>query len=182
MLPRLLLLEALKAHFRANVPASEDDPLKPAFKVRHMRFRNPTKKEMPCVSLRFVGDDAPGQVRGTDGEGLSMAEEVFELGVELVADAEIPPERDEEDGGDVDDGEDPTGLATCSDMIEILMNSLFTEGEEAVTLGGLAWDIRYDGSADDDDVSKPDNVRLAERITLVYRVRAEAPTQILIGE
>jgi len=151
--------------------------------VRHMRFRNPSTKEMPCVSLRFVGDDAPGITRATDGEGPSTAEEVLELGVELVADSPIPPEVDEEgDDSEEDEGQDPTGLATCSNMLEVLLESLFTPGEPAATLGGLVWDIRYDGSADDDDVSKPDNVRLAERITLQYRVRAEAPTHLLIGD
>lgn len=175
MLPRIVILEALRDHFRAAVPLVGG---RPAFRVRHWRFRSPANEEMPCVSLRYIGDDAPGVTRGSDGSAPSMAEEVFELSVELVADAPLPPEEDEVDG---QDGADPTGLATCSSMLETCLNSLFTPGQLPTTLGGLVWNIRYDGSGDDEDVSQPDNARLAERLTFEYRVRAEAPTHLLMG-
>lgn len=176
-LPRIVILEALLAHFRDVVDAL---PAEQQFKVRHWRHRNPSTNEMPCVSLRFEGDDPQGTVRATDGEQPSIAEEVFELTVDLVADAPLPAENDDtplDDGG-----EDPTGLGVPAAMLEILLNSLWTPGELATTLGGVAFDIRYDGSGDDGGDSKPDNARLADRITIEYRVRAEAPTHLLMGE
>lgn len=182
-LPRLVILPALRAHFRAAVAAAVvagiiDEP----FKVRHWRFRDPSKNEWPCVSLRYRGEDPQGTTRPTDGDDLSTSEEVFELMIDLVADAELPPEKDEEEGDDEGPGDDPTGMRVPSGMLEILLNSIFTPGQLPVTLGGLAYDIRYDGTADDEDESKPDNVRLSERLVIEYRVRKEAPTHLLLGE
>jgi hypothetical protein len=182
-LPRIRLLSALRAHFRAAVAAAVvAGDIPKAFKVRHWRFRNPSTKEWPCVSLRYAGDDPQGTTRPTDGDRLSTSEEVFELGITLQADAALPAEKDEENGDDEGPDDDPTGLRVPSEMLELLLNSLFTPGEQPVTLGGMAYDIRYDGSADDDDDSKPDNVRLSERIVIEYRVRKEAPTHLLLGE
>lgn len=182
-LPRLRILAALRAHFRAAVAAAVVAGTIPKkFKVRHWRFRSPGTNEWPCVSLRYAGDDPQGTTRPVDGDELSTSEEVWELSVDLVADAALPAEKDEEEGDDEGPDDDPTGLRVPSDMLELLLNSLFTPGEHAVTLGGMAYDIRYDGSAEDDGDSKPDNVRLSERIVIEYRVRKEAPTHLLLGE
>lgn len=182
-LPRQVILPALRAHFRAAVAAAVvAGVIAEPFKVRHWRFRDPGKAEWPCVSIRYRGEDPQGTTRPNDGDDLSTSEEVFELMVDLVADAEIPPERDEEDGDDQRLEDDETGMRVPSEMLEILFHSIFTPGELPVTLGGLAYDIRYDGTADDDDESKPDNVRLSERLVIEYRVRKEAPTHLLLGE
>lgn len=179
-LPRIQILEALLLHFRANVPLVDGVPM---FRVRHERFRDASREQWPCVSIRYLADDAPDVVRGTDDpSGLSMAESVMELRLELVIDTEIPPESDPETAGDANDGADETGLGDASRIAEICLGSIFRAGEEAENLGGLIWDARYDGTGDNDELATPDNVRLAERLTLVYRVRAEAPHLLLTGE
>jgi hypothetical protein len=182
-LPRLVILSALRDHFRAAVAEAVVAAAIPKrFKVRHWRFRDPTKAEWPCVSLRYRGEDPQGTTRPTDGDGLSASEEVFELMIDLVADADLPAEKDEADGDDEGPDDDPTGMRVPSEMLEILFASIYTPGMAPVTLGGLAYDIRYDGTAEDDDDSKPDNVRLSERLVIEYRVRKEAPTHLLLGE
>jgi hypothetical protein len=184
MLPRIQILQALKLHLQAAVPVDETfDPPKPMFKVRHERFRPTTLEEMPCVAIRYLGDDAEDVTRGIDDPSrLSIAESVMTVRVELIVDTQIPPESDRETGGDPTSGDDDTGLEEASRIVEICLGSLFQAGEEIESMGGLIWDARYDGSGDNDDLATPDNVRLAERLTLVYRARAEAPHELLVGE
>ncbi|MES2903265.1 MAG: hypothetical protein V4696_03685 [Pseudomonadota bacterium] len=182
-LPRIIILEALKRHLRANVPLDPADPSRQLFKVRHERFRESTLEEMPCVAIRYLGDDSPDVTRGTDDPSrMSLAETVMELRVELIVDTPIAAESDRDTAGDPDDGDDDTGMEFASRIVEICLGALFTAGQETETMGGVIWDARYDGTGDNDDVSSPDNVRLAERLTLVYRARAEAPHQLLVGE
>lgn len=180
MLPRIQILQALKLALDAAVPVVDGVP---KWKVRHERNRDTAAEEMPCLAIRYIADDAPDVARGTDdGAGLSLAEEAFELKIEFVVDTPIAPESDRETAGDADEGEDPTGLALASEIIEASFDALFAEGEEPNQLGGLVWETRYDGSGDNDEIATPDNVRLAERLTFVYRVRAEAPHKLLTGE
>lgn len=180
-LPRIIILPKLLAHFRAAVQALPEEE---RFIVRHSRFRRkPTAAEVKrgVVSIEYVGDDAQGVSRATDGDELSQSEEVYDLNINLVAECELPPEKDEaEDGSDL--GDDETGLAEASRMIEILLGTLFTPGEQPETLDGTVRNIRYDGSAPEDEESSTDNVRLAERIALEYATRTEAPTHLLLGE
>lgn len=179
-LPRDTILQALKSALQAAVPMV-GDPARPKWKVRHWRNRETTFEEMPCVAIRYVADDAPGVTTASDTI-LSVAEAIFELGVELVVDTEIAPESDRDTAGDPDEGLEPTGLESASEIIKQCLDVLFTPGEEPNALGGTVWDVRYDGSGDNDDVGTPDNLRLVERLTLVYRVRAEAPHVLLIGD
>lgn len=183
-LPRIQILDALKLHLRAAVPMDTTfTPPRPMFKVRHERNRDTTFEEMPCVAIRYLGDDSEDVTRGTDDPSrLSMAESVMTCRVELIVDTLIDPESDHDTAGDVDDGDDDTGLEFASAIIEICLSSLFVAGEETNSLGGVIYDARYDGSGDNDALATPDNVRLAERLTLVYRARAEAPHELLIGE
>lgn len=179
-LPRILILKALKQTLQSQVPLVGGVPL---YKVRHHRNRETTLEEMPCVAIRYIADDVPGVTRGLDEPGaLSLAESAMQLNVELIVDAPLAAESDRETAGDPDDGEDDTGLEFASEIVEKCLNALFTKGEEVNTMGGVIWDVIYDGSGDNEDVGTPDNVRLAERLTLVYRVRAEAPQELLIGE
>lgn len=177
-LPRDQILRALKLHLQAVVPNVAGSP---KWKVRHHRHRATTYEEMPCLAIRYVADDATGVTNASDSAP-STAEDVMELKVDLIVDTEIPPESDRETAGDANEGEDPTGLGVPSEIIATSFDSIWKEGEPVQTLGGLVWDIRYDGSGEDDELATSDNVRLSERLTLVYRVRAEAPHQLLIGE
>lgn len=180
-LPRIIILSKLLAHFRAAVDALPEEE---RFIVRHSRFRRkPTGAEIKkgVVSIEYVGDDAQGVSRATDGDELSTSEEVFDLNINLVAECELPAEKDEaEDGSDL--GDDETGLGEASRMLEILFDSIYTPGEQPVTLDGTVRGFRYDGSAPEDEESTSDNVRLAERMALEYATRTEAPTHLLIGE
>lgn len=179
-LPRITILEALKLHLIANTPMVDGVPM---FKVRHERFRAARFDEMPCVSIRYLGDDAPNVTRGAeDAANLSLAESAMELRVSLIIDLPLPPEMDEETAGDPGEGDDPTGLEQASAIVEACLGAIFREGEEIDTMGGVIWDAIYDGTGDNDDLESPDNVRMAENLTLVYRVRAEAPHKLLIGE
>lgn len=178
MLPRDQILRAFKLELEAVVPLEAG---KPKWKVRHERFRPTTAEEMPCVAIRYLSDDVSGVTNASDAQP-STAETSMELGLALIVDTEIPPESDRETAGDPDEGDDPTGLGTASEIVEACLGALFTEGEEVNTLGGLIWDARYDGSGDNDDLVTSDNVRLSERLTLVYRVRAEAPQVLLTGD
>lgn len=179
-LPRIVILEAYKLALRAAVPIVDG---KPMFKVRHDRFRDARQEEWPCVSIRYLGDDNPDVTRGLDDpQRMSMAESVMELRVALIIDTEIPPESDMDTAGDASDGTDETGLGDASKIAEICLGVIFRKGEEIDTMGGVIWDARYDGTVDNDDLATPDNVRLAEGITFVYRARAEAPHELLIGD
>ena len=183
MLPRIQILNALKQTLESQVPEDPANPGTPQWKVRHHRFRETTVEEMPCVAIRYIADDAPGVTRGADDPSqLSLAEEVFELRVDFVVDTMIQAEHDRETAGDATEGDDPTGLEFASEIAEACLAALWTAGEPVNTMGGLIWDARYDGTGDNDDVATPDNVRLAESVTLVYRVRADAPYELLIGE
>lgn len=182
MLPRDQILRALKLELEAVVPIDATlDSAKPQWKVRHERFRPTTTEEWPCVAIRYIADDVSGVTNASDAQP-SLAEQTMELSIALIVDTEIPAESDRETAGDPDEGDDPTGLGTASEIVEACLGALFTEGEEVNTLGGLIWDARYDGSGDNDDLVTSDNVRLSERLTLVYRVRAEAPHVLLTGE
>lgn len=176
MLPREQILAALLVDLKTAAAAAATP-----FKVRHERFRSSTAEEWPCVSIRYLGDDAPGVATGSD-TAPSLAEEAMELRLELIVDTPLPAESDQETAEDPDDGDDPTGFGVASAIVETCLGAIFTEGQPINTLGGLIWDARYDGSGDNDDLATPDNVRLAERLTLVYRVRAEAPHVLLIGD
>jgi hypothetical protein len=174
MLPRIQLLIALEAHLQAAVaqlPADE------RFKVRHHRHRDSDEGEWPCVAVRYVSDDTTGVTTGTDDPGPSMSETVMELSVDLVCDTALPAEVD---AGEAAPDLDPTGLATLCNPIEVCLKSLFTEGLEPDSLGGTTWDIRYEGSGND-EASTPDTGRMVERLVLVYRVRADDPTYLLTG-
>jgi hypothetical protein len=178
MLPRDQILRALLLALQAVVPT---DAGVPRWKVRHERFRSSTAEEMPCLAIRYVADDASGVATGSDSAP-SLAEEVMELRTEFVVDTPIDPESDRETAGDPDEGGDPTGLGAASQIIETSLDALCPEGGPVNTLGGLVWDIRYDGSGANDELATSDNVRLAEAVTFVYRVRAEAPHRLLIGD
>jgi hypothetical protein len=179
MLPRDRILHAFKMALQSQVPVNGDGT--PKWKIRHWRNRETTHEEMPCLAIRFVGDDVAGAFSASDSSP-SIAEQVMDLNLELVIDTEIPPESDRDTADDPDDGLDETGFRTASPIIETALETLFVEGEEVNNLGGLIWDARYDGSGDNDDIALPDRIRLAERVTLVYRVRAEAPHVLLTGE
>ncbi len=175
MLPRDRILKAFLLALQAQVPLENGVQ---AWKVRHWRNRATKVEEMPCIAIRYVADDAPGIATASDSAP-SIAEEAMELRLELVVDTPLPPESDRETAGDADEGEDPTGFAVASRIIETCFDAIWTEGEPVNDLGGLIWDARYDGSGDNDELATPDNVRLAERVTLVYRVRSEAPHRLL---
>lgn len=177
-LPRITILQAVKGTAESVVPNVAGSP---KWKVRHFRNRETTIEEMPCLAIRYVADDAPGVVTGSDAQP-SLGEAVYELGVEFVVDAALTAESDRDTAGDPDEGAEPTGLELASEIIEKTLDAFFPEGEEVNTMGGIVWDIRYDGSGDNDDVGTPDNVRLVERLTFVYRTRAEAPHKLLIGD
>lgn len=173
---RTRLLLALAQHFEDNLPPVGNGPGQRSFKIRHWRHREPDDSEWDCVSLRYVGRNLPGVTTAADPSTaqLSNSEELVEIAVDLVADARLPTERS---------GDDPTGLETPGDMLEMCMNTLFVEGEQPVTLGGLLHNIVWDGDGEGeaDDISTPDAARLAERLTLVYRTRTEYPIGLLEG-
>ena len=175
-LPRVALMLALKSHLAAAVAAL---PPGDSFLVRHHRHRESTAEEWPCLAIKFVSDDTTGITTGTDDDGLSMAETVMDLSVDLIADVDLEPERDAGEPADPD--EDPTGLAGPSRLIKVCLDSLLVAGEPADKLGGLAWDIRHEGTGNDEE-SSPDAARMVERIVLVYRVRADAPTELLLND
>lgn len=167
--PREIILEALIAHLQievANLPADEQ------FTVRHWRNRNTADDEMKfglgCLSLRWRGEDFNGE--GNGGDGLSLGEDVVTQMTDLVAEVKLPSEAS---------GEDPTGLGRCGKILTHAFNFLFTTGEQPENLGGLLWDIRYDGTSDDDDLSTEEIGRVSERLGLLYRVRTENPNVIL---
>lgn len=168
MMPRVQVLVALKTFLDAGISNAT---------VRHHRHRESTEAEWPCIAIRFVAENP--QSFGASDEAPSIAEQVVNLEVDLIADCAIAPEVM---AGDlVGTDSDPTGIGTASALIEQCLNLLFTTGLMPETLGGLLWNISYDGTGEDDGVSTPDQVRLVERLTLQFRVRAEAPMVILTG-
>ena len=145
-------------------------------KVRHHRHRESTSAEWPCVSPRFISNDV--SQLGQETTPIGTPELIMELAVNLVIDTELPAESDD----DAVAGDDPTGYGVAAGILETVLDALFPEGEtEPVTLGGVCWDIRYDGSAADEADASPDFARMEERFVLFYRVRADRPTELLMG-
>lgn len=169
-MPRIQILVALK-DFLMPVGAGAAAP----FLVRHHRHRESSDEEFPCCAIRFVSED-PQDASASDASP-SSAEEVINLSVDLIMDSLIDAEIR---AGDAGPDLDPTGFGRVSAMSEACLDALFNVGGEPETLGGLLWNIRYDGTADDEPLSQPDYARVTERLVLQYRVRAEAPTQILV--
>lgn len=166
--PREIILDALLAHLQIQVAALPSDE---QFTVRHYRHRNTADDELEgpgCLSLRWRSDDMAGQRNG--GDGLSLSEDVVEMAIDLVGEAKIPSEAS---------GNDPTGLGSCGAILATAFSFLFRTGEEPEKLGGLLWDIRYDGTSDDDEFSTEEIARVSERLALLYRVRTENPNAIL---
>lgn len=163
--PREIILIALKNHIEAQVALLPNDEL---YSVRHHRHRNTADDEFNCLSLRWQNDDMPGMTNG--GDSLSSSEEVVFMAVDFIAEVKLASEGS---------GADPTGLGGAGKILAHALSTLFTDGEQAETLNGLLWDIRYDGSSDEDDVSTEEVGRLSERVTLLYRVRKENPNSIL---
>jgi hypothetical protein len=168
-MPRVEILIALKEFLESKAALA----VRP-FKVRHHRHRESSEEEYPCCAIRFVSEDPQG-ASASDAYP-SSAEEVVDLSVDLIFDGAIDVEIRTGDTGA--DG-DPTGMGRVSAMSEVMLSALFNVGGQPETLGGLLWNIRYDGTADDEPFSSPDFARVTERLVLQYRVRAEAPTQIL---
>src|SRR5882672_10711943 len=165
-MPYVPILIALH-DFLAAIPSID-------FSVRHHRHRDTDKAELDIVSIQYVSCDPSAEFQGT-ANGASLAELVMDLQVNLIASAILSPEGDAARG--VDDL-DPTGLARPSAMLRTCIEALLPpEDPLGETLGGLLWMIRYDGSAGGDyDHLTPDSADLSDRLTLRYRVRAEAPT------
>lgn len=164
--PKTLILIALAEHITAAVAQL---PVDQRYTVRHGRHRNTADNELNCLSIEYVGEDPTGQ--GNGGDGLSLAEEVVGMQVNLKAEARLPSEES---------GLDPTGLGSADEILEHAFSCLFHDGQETETLGGLLWQIRWDGSSDDDELSTEELGRLSERLTLLYRVRSENPNSILM--
>ena len=102
----------------------------------------------------------------------------MELAVDLVIDDDLPPE--EEDPASA--LQDPTGFGTHADILRLVLERLFPDlenGAEPNTLNGAVWDISYDGTAPNEGDATPDSARMEERLTLLYRVRADRPTVLL---
>lgn len=174
-MPYVPILIALKAGLEARF-AGQVFNAKPVL-VRHFRHRDAKNDERNCLSVRFVSSDPSGDQRQTDNHG--DPEEVFELACNLVVDVNLPPEADAVAPADLD----PTGLGIPGEIMAWALDWLIP-GQYAPEndLGGLVWEIRYDGTANDDADASPDFVRLEERLTIKYRVRADQPTLLLIGD
>lgn len=176
-MPYVPILIALRDEIQAAVDDA-DFGFERAVTVRHHRFREASSKMWPCVSIRRVSSDPASEGRQENAYGLP--EEVMELTVDLVIDMAIPPEIEEDDGASPD--HDPTGYGDQADVLATILDRLFPGGDEPEnTLGGLVWQMRYDGSSDDDGVLGPDQTRMEERLTILYRVRADRPTELLTG-
>lgn len=145
--------------------------------VRHHRHRDASESQWPCLSIRRVSAD-PSGTYGRETNDYGLPEAVWELSVDLVVDVKLPPEDDESELAD------PSGYATPSQIVAAALNHLFPdqeEGGEENTLAGHAWMMRYDGSAPDALDATPDNIRVEERLVVLYRVRADRPTHLLMG-
>lgn len=171
-MPFITVLEALKAEL---VDALDGRTVggKP-ITVRHHRHRETREDEWPCVSIRYISNDP--SAFGRQENDANLPEEVMELAVNLVIDMALPPEATDESDADLD----PTGFGCHAQVLAIILDRLLP-GDEADTLGGTTWNIRYDGSANDEADASPDEARLEERLSLFYRVRADQPTVLLMG-
>ena len=148
-------------------------------KVRHHRHRESSQDELPCVGIRIMSNDPSDQGQQTTSSGLP--EMVMELSIDLVIDMQLPAEV--EAPGD-DASEDPTGYGAPAAVMGKILDILFPglDDGDTNTLGGTTWDIRYDGTSPDEAEAEPDYARMEERLVLFYRVRADHPTTLLIGD
>jgi len=169
-MPFIPVAIALKQELAANLPAP--------IKVRHHRHRESTSDELPCVAIRIMSNDPSDQGRETTASGLP--EQVMELAVDIVIDMDLAAEVDAP--GD-DDSEDPTGYGGPAAIMAQILDILFPgiDDGDTNTLGGTTWLIRYDGTAPNEAEAEPDYARMEERLVLSYRVRADRPTELLLG-
>lgn len=168
-MPFIQVAIALKKELAANIGMP--------VKVRHHRHRESSTDEYPCVALRIMSNDPSDQGRETTNDGLP--EDVMELAIDVVIDMELTPEVEAPDD---DDSEDPTGYGAPAVVMARILDILFPgEDGDTNTLGGTTWSIRYDGTSPDEAEAEPDYARMEERLVLFYRVRADRPTELLLG-
>lgn len=173
-MPFIAVLLALRAEIAAAVEGRTIGA-KP-IGVRHARHRETKEAERPCVGLRFISNDA--SELGEQTTSMGLPEQVMELVVNLVIDLDLKEEADAYD----DLTGDPTGYGDQAQIIAWILDRLLPDleaGAEVNSLGGLAWRIRYDGTAPDEGDASPDMARMEERLTIFYRVRADHPTELL---
>jgi hypothetical protein len=177
-MPFVTIMIALETGVRALL-AGETFGADTPITVRQHRHREPTQDELNCLSIRFVSNDPSSQYGEQETSG-GLPEAVWELSLDLVIDMALSPEA--RTPGDVGD-DDPTGFGRHSEVLAEVLDWMFPgDATQDNTLGGLIWQARYDGSADTETDSTPDFARMEERLVLLYRVRADRPTELLTGD
>ncbi len=177
MMPFIPIVLALRREVAAALAGHEIRG--EAITARHFRHREARSDECPSVGIRIM---SPADVSASSEQTTStgLPEQLMELSINLVVDLELEPEADEVD----DETGDPTGFGDHAQVVAWILDRLLPDleaGAEPNTLGGLVWSIQYDGTAPSEDGvdASPDRARMEERLTILYRVRADHPTTLL---
>lgn len=120
------------------------------FVVRHFRNRRGKGSERPGVALRYVGTEIPPNM------GQSSSEMIWAMTVDIVVDLELDPE---EDGVDVTGWDKLTAAARAFAALYLSMES---------PLRNFVDDI-LPGELDPDEDSTPDDGRLVQSVSVLYR-------------
>lgn len=157
--PHIRILEALVATL--ELVNFEDRAGVVGVTIRHTRNRYPTSSEKPCISVRWLGNEDQAD------EQYANAWERYKLcNIDLVADAAIEAE---------DSQVDETGWDRLSRMLAAAFEKLREEGTPLYDL--MNW--VQDRDTDPDEDSKPDEGRLVQAISVLYRVRTDQPNVLL---
>lgn len=158
--PHIKILEAVKATLEAVdfLDLAGMTGVK-ALTIRHFRQRYSTSGERPCLAIKWTGrpdNNVDDQYKNSD-------ERPLKCGIDLVIDLLPVPE-------DAADDPDPTGWAEMSRIAAVALEALRDEDPaNPLSLVCDGWVIDEDLVPDED--SKPDNGRLVQAISVVYRVR-----------
>ena len=158
--PEERLLEAVVA--TAMGVDYEVEAATPIKTVRHFRSRHVLKVDRNAISYRYQGDEDYER----EGQYRNAHERVKVIHIGVIIDLNL----EDEEGG-----EDPTGWGQHFRVYYAQLAAL--RDPDGPLLQLCDWIVDGDGEPDED--SKPDEGRLVKTISVVYRVRSEAPHVLL---
>lgn len=134
--------------------------------VRHARNRRPLESELPCISIRWIGNED----HNPDDQYKTAGERVRRCNIDLEIELKIPDEES---------GQDSTAWLLLGRVGAAAFEAI--NDEDGALRQLCDWVTDVEDQPDED--SKPDEGRLVKAIYVVYRVRSEAPNVLLaVGE
>lgn len=133
-----------------------------AITFRHARNRPPPVENRPVMCLVWHGNSVDPQQ-----QDLNAWEQARQMDAELYLDLNLPTE---------DSQDDPTGWLIASTMTAAAFQAV--RSETSLTAALSDWRTQGDLTPEE-DISGPDNARLVQSMSVLYRVLTEEPNTLL---